>query len=121
MCEFDPKTLLEMEERLKADFKADIQILFERTRSDLVNPATETRILGIKEEILIEVKKITDKLDLIYPHVQKEIERDRAYSVVMGDANKLTGKAKWVLYALLTWGAIYTYGQTLLKFIVGVK
>ncbi len=56
MCEFETKYLAEMEERLDKKINAALA----RTRSDVVNEATKTALLSVKEDFTKEVTLLKD-------------------------------------------------------------
>jgi hypothetical protein len=59
MCEFDTKYLAEMEERLDKKINAAL----ERTRSDVVNEATKTALLSVKEDFTKEVSSLKEFME----------------------------------------------------------
>jgi hypothetical protein len=91
------------------------------TASNVLTPATITAMQAMKEDFLGIVKGIDAKLDTIYPHTLKEIERQKAYDLVKGEINKGSGYMKWLLGSLLTFGALSGYLQTFLKWFLQLK
>jgi len=89
--------------------------------SNVLTPATITAMQAMKADFLVIVKGIDAKLDTIYPHTLKEIERQKAYDLVKGEINKGSGYMKWMLGFLLTFGALSGYLQTFLKWFLHIR
>ena len=85
------------------------------------SPATLKIIEELRDEFVGEVKKITKKLDIMYPSFQKDLERDHAYEIVKGDIAKSSGYVKWLAGALVAFGVVSGYLQTAIKLFLGIK
>jgi len=113
----------EYEMRMKhemSNMEGRINKTVKEASSNIINPATATALLGMKEDFLITIKEINSKLDTIYPHTIKEIERQKAYDLVKGEINKGSGYMKWMMGFLITFGALSGYLQTFLKWFLKI-
>jgi len=113
----------EYEIRMKiemANMEGRINNKMKETASTILTPATITAMQEMKEDFLITIQKINDKLDTIYPHTIKEIERQKAYDLVKSEINKGSGYMKWLMGFLITFGALSGYLQTFLKWFLKI-
>jgi hypothetical protein len=113
----------EYEIRMKiemANMEGRINKTMKETASNVLTPATVTAMQAMKEDFLTLVKEINDKLNTIYPHTLKEIERQKAYDLVKGEINKGSGYMKWMMGFLITFGALSGYLQTFLKWFLKI-
>ena len=114
MCNFEPKYLEEMEERL--DKK--IADLLERTRSDVVNEATKTALLGVKDDFTKEVKALREIIQdntLSSEDMQTIRSIAKAFEGVDALSKIVTGLSKFILSVGIIAGAIIAFVKLGLK------
>jgi len=108
MCEFDTKYLDDLESRL--DKK--INMALERTRSDVVNEATKTALLGVKEDFTNEITALKELITMNslssedMQTIRSILEGFKGVSLV---SKLVSGLSKFILSVGIIAGGIFAF------------